>query len=151
MENIMPPPRHAIGVALSLYICVHAASQPADKAPPEKKQPFSISKATTRITEPVDKDGFIDYAAALNDRLVAGVTKETNAVVGLCRVFGPKPEGVRVDAEFYKRLGIDEPSERGDYFRSLDQFLDAKKKRDAQERERLNRTLEDLGVRPWKA
>ncbi len=31
------------------------------------KKPFSISVETTYITEPVDKDGFIDYAAGLND------------------------------------------------------------------------------------
>src|SRR5947209_1626931 len=97
---------------VALLTCGRTASEAEDKAHSAKK-PFSIAKETTYITEPVDKDGFIDYAAALNDRLSAGVSKENNAVALLCQVFGPNPEGVLVDPDFYKRLGIDEPPAKG--------------------------------------
>src|SRR5262245_2947460 len=95
-----------------------SSSETGDKAA-SAKQPFSIAKETTYVTEPVDKDGFIDYAAALNDKLSKGVGKENNAVALLCQVFGPKPEGARLDPEFYKRLGVHEPPEKGAYFESL--------------------------------
>ena len=42
---------------------------------------FTISKETTFVTGPVDKDGYIDFAAALNERLGKGVTAENNANV----------------------------------------------------------------------
>src|SRR5437870_5722081 len=59
----------------------------------EKKQKprFTISKETTYLTEPLDKDGYIDYRAALNKLLSKGVRPETNANVLLWKAIGPKP------------------------------------------------------------
>src|SRR5258708_3874889 len=37
---------------------------------------FTIGKETTYFEGPVDKDGYIDYVAALNERLRKGVTPE---------------------------------------------------------------------------
>src|SRR5262245_53272886 len=140
-----------VSFALVLFARTQPASRAGDKPAPDKKQPFTIGKETTRIMAPVDKEGFVDYAATLNDRLSAGVTKDNNAVVLLCRVFGPKPEGARVSPEFYKRLGIDEPPEDGTYFRGLDRFLDPERKRDREERNRLDDALDNATRRPWKA
>lgn len=143
----MPLCHRAVIITVALCLSVRGVSEAGEKAG-EKKQPFSISKETTRVTGPVDKEGFIDYAAALNDRLAAGVTKDNNAVALLCQVYGPKPEGARVTPEFYKRLGIAEPPEPGAYFRSLDQFLAGKQTPD--ERARLHQALEEATGRPWK-
>ena len=52
--------------------------------------PFTISKETTFVTEPVRKDGTIDYAAAENAIYGKGVTPETNACVKMLQAFGPK-------------------------------------------------------------
>lgn len=86
----------------------------ADPTPPEPKMP--IGKDTTRVTGPLDKHGYIDYEAALNDILGKGVTPETNANVLLWKAFGPKPEGSNMPAEYFKRLGVPEPPEGGEYF-----------------------------------
>ena len=58
-----------------------------------------------------------DYEAALNDKLAAGVTPQTNANVLLWKAFGPRPEGGDRDmpAEFFRRLGVAPPPAEGDY------------------------------------
>ena len=35
----------------------------------ERRPRFTVSKETTYVTDPPDKDGYIDYAAALNERV----------------------------------------------------------------------------------
>lgn len=98
----------------------------ADEPPAkDKKKPnFTIGKETTFVTGPVDKDGYIDYAAALNERLGKGVTPETNANVLIWKALGPKPDGGKgMPAKFFKLMGMDEPPEKGDYFIELTTFL----------------------------
>lgn len=109
-----------IGVILfALNLC---ASALADEAPKKSKPKFTISKETTFITEPVDKDGYIDYAAALNQRLSKGVTSENNANVLIWKAIGPRPVGKPVPPQFFRLLGIDEPPEKGEYFVSADKY-----------------------------
>src|SRR5437867_4379179 len=87
-----------------------AASQPD-----QPKPRFPLGKDTTYVTGPLDKDGYIDYEAALNDRLGKGITPQKNAVVLLCRAIGPRPAGGDgMPVEFYKRLGIEEPPKDGE-------------------------------------
>jgi len=52
------------------------------------KGKFTISKETTFVTGPVDKDGYIDYTAALNERLRQGMTPENNANVLIWKALG---------------------------------------------------------------
>ena len=47
-------------------------------APPVK---WPVGKETTVVDGPLDADGYVDYEAALNERLGKGVTPETNANV----------------------------------------------------------------------
>lgn len=94
---------------------------PTEDKPAPPKLP--IGKETTYVDGPVDKNGFIDYEAALNDRLGKGVTPEKNANVLLWRAFGPRPEGSRMPAEFYKRLGTDEPPAAGDYLIGITTYV----------------------------
>src|SRR5262245_59150500 len=94
-----------------------AADDPKDKEPAKKhKGKFTIGKDTTYVTGPLDKDGYIDYAAALNERLGKGVTPANNANVLLWKALGPRPEGGTMPAEFFQLLGIEPPPEKGDYF-----------------------------------
>jgi len=82
-----------------------------------------IGKETTYVTGPLDKEGYIDYEAALNDRLGKGITPEKNANVLLWKAFGPRPDGSEgMPAAFFKRLGIEEPPVRGDYFIDLQAY-----------------------------
>lgn len=73
--------------------------------------------------EPVEKPKLIDYESELNDKLGQGITPEKNANVLLFKVFGPKPEGDKMPDGYFKRLGIEEPSETGDYHVSIGKFL----------------------------
>src|SRR5689334_18948683 len=43
---------------------------------------------TTRIVEPLQPDGSIDYLSAIEQRFGDGVTPENNAIVPLLRAFG---------------------------------------------------------------
>lgn len=56
-----------------------------------KPQSIIISRQTTWITSPLDKDGGVDYAAWLNHRDSRGVTPTNNAVVALLKVTGTGP------------------------------------------------------------
>ena len=71
-------------IASPLILClVLAADGPAPKLP--------VGRDTTYVTGPIDKDGYIDYEAALNERLSQGVTPENNANVLIWKVLGPTP------------------------------------------------------------
>ena len=106
------------GILLAVA-CVEAAG------PDKKGKPhFTIGKDTTCVTEPVDKDGYIDFATALNKRLQQGVTPDNNANVLLWRAFGPHPEKATMPPEFFQWLGAAVPPEQGDYFVDLFRYLD---------------------------
>src|SRR5258708_6226725 len=106
----------AIGTLPLLFLLLAADTKPAPK--------FPLGKETTYVTGPLDKEGYIDYETALNDRLGKGITPEKNANVLLWKVLGPRPEGGKgMPAEFFKRLGIEEPPPRGDYFIALSTYM----------------------------
>ncbi len=81
--------------------------------PPKPK--FKLGKDTTFVDGPLDKDGYIDYETALNDRLRGKIKPEDNAVLLLVQAIGPKPEGIELHADLYKWLGTKPPPETGDY------------------------------------
>src|SRR5713226_5079350 len=125
--------------------------KPKESAPKKHRGRFTIGKETTYITGPLDKDGYIDYAAALNERLGKGVTAENNANVLIWKAIGPRPEGKEMPAEFFKLMGMEPPPEKGDYFIDLDKHLNDQFKikpetKEAYEiRDQLNRCVQ----RPW--
>jgi len=123
--------------------------KPAEKKPAPK---LPLGRDTTFVTGPLDKDGYIDYEAALNIELGKGVTPENNAFVPLVSVFGPAPEGGNgMPPAFYKWLDIPPPPKRGDYFINQHTFF----------RDRLSLTNEQIEAvyefqsrstqRPWEA
>jgi hypothetical protein len=100
----------------SLLLLVPAAEQkPAPKVP--------IGKDTTVVDGPLDADGFIDYEAALNERLRKTITPQTNANVLLWKVFGPQLEDHPLPPGFFKQLGIGELPVKGNYFVGFDKHL----------------------------
>jgi hypothetical protein len=105
----------SIGIPLLLSLL-------ATERGPTPKLP--VGKETTYVTGPLDKEGYIDYEAALNDRLGKGITPEKNANALLWKALGPTPEGsAGMPAEFFKRLGIEEPPKGGTYFIGLHHYL----------------------------
>jgi len=131
-----------IGGVVSLWV----AAVISDRTPK-----FTISKETIYITEPIDEQGYMDYETALNDRLAKGVTPETNANVLIWQAIGPRPEPRPMLPEFYRRLGIDEPPERGDYFVSLDNYIKYKAKLSPAKLADIQKELTLATQRLWSA
>src|SRR5713101_1232534 len=112
-----------VGTPLFLLFLLAAEDKPTPK--------FPVGKETTHITEPLDKDGYLDYAAALNDRLGKDITPEKNANVLLWKALGPRPEGGKaMPAEFFKYLGIKEPSAGPDTWLSTSAYMKERAKPD---------------------
>ncbi|HVS39895.1 MAG TPA: hypothetical protein VMS17_30335, partial [Gemmataceae bacterium] len=125
-------------------LLVLAADEPAPK--------FPLGKDTTYVSGPLDQDGYIDYEAALNDRLGKGITPETNANVLLWKAFGPTPEGgPGTPAEVFKRMGIDEPPKDGAYFIGLDALMKDHLKLDPSQFDAIYDQQMRAGKRPWTA
>ena len=80
-------------ITTSVLLFIAAADEKKD-AP--LTPPIPIGKDTTYVTGPIDKDGYIDYEAALNERLGKGITAETNCNALLFKAIGPRPEGGRL-------------------------------------------------------
>lgn len=98
--------------------------------PPKPQKPvkpvFTMSRETTFITEPLDKDGYPDYETALNKHMKGTITPETNACVRLWDAWGPAPEGGKpLQADYWKWLGREVPPEKGDYFIDAFKFFKA--------------------------
>jgi len=137
----MPPLR--LAVALLLAAGVLLADEPKKPSPK-----FKLGKDTTYVTGPLDKDGYIDYESALNERLKGKTTPDTNAVVLLLKCFGPKPEGADLHPDFYKALGVSAPPEKGDYLVPGSKFF-AEEYR-AENADEFNKLETRLRQRPWK-
>jgi hypothetical protein len=121
---------------------------PADGKPAPK---VLLGKDTTVVTGPLDKDGYVDYEAALNDRLGRGISPERNANALLIKALGPMPEGARVPAEFFRRLGIEEPPAGGAYFVGFGTYLRDHVKPPPEEIDRLLDQQGRAGRQPWSA
>ena len=123
-----------------------------EAAPPKRKPMFTIGRETTYITGPLDKDGYVDYVTALNERLREGVTPQNNANVLLWKAFGPHPDRVTMPPGYFKWLQIPSPPEKGDYFVDGTHFLKEHLKAQGLERtEKLYDAMEKTAARPWKA
>jgi len=97
----------------------------ADAPPkPGKSKPnVTISKKTTRVTGPLTRDGYVDYAGAINERTGKGVTPANNANVLFWRAVGPHPSRATMEPRYFELMGMQAPAERGRYFRGLDEYL----------------------------
>ena len=122
--------------------------------PPKPVKPikpiFKMSRETTYITEPLDKDGYPDYETALNEKLRGTIKPENNACILLWKAIGPTPEGGKpLHADYWKWLGADCPTEKGDYF--IDAFKYFKKTGRTEFGEADYDLHSRLSFAPWKA
>jgi len=96
--------------------------QPVPSKPVEgvkEKKPFvavTISRETTYITQPLRKDGYVNYVAALNQRIGAGVTPANNAAVLFLKAMGPDQILPQFRAEYCRLLEIEPLPAKGDYY-----------------------------------
>ena len=117
----------AIGVLLLiLLISVAYEAKKIDRT-------LVISRETTRVLEPVRKDGRIDYVAAINRMASDGITPEENAMVLYMQAIGPAPENI--DREYQVRLfdllGVAPPPALGNYFEPPPQHSPSQNQADA--------------------
>jgi hypothetical protein len=107
--------RWILGIAISLAISLVIAAWPGSST-------FAISPETTYVTEPADKDGYIDYVTALNQRLSQGVSPEKNANVLIWQAIGP-PEYLDMPAEYFQWLWVEPPPKKGQYWIDWREFV----------------------------
>ena len=136
-------PTLPIGVALLLATTFSTLS-----AEERAKPKITISKETTFITGPLNAEGGLDFVAAINQRCSKGITIENNAAVPFWRAVGPKHIDKKVRRRYFELLGIDEPSETGDYLVPLSDFL-AGRSDDEKQREDAYNQFKRSQERPW--
>ncbi len=135
-----------------------AADSPAATAQQAPRRTITISKETTRITEPLRKDGYVDYLSALNALASQDVTADNNASVLLWQAAGPRgTEAAPIDPDFAERLfamlGVAQPPEAGDYFVAF-QSLAKTELGDSPSPDNVEQLWNELDLalsRPWKA
>lgn len=130
-------------------VCVALASI-VGCAKPDPPKEFRPSKETTFITEPLDKDGYLDYETALNERLRGKITPETNANALFWQVIGPKPEGGEVHPDYFKWLQTDRPPDDGTYYVNWPKFAKGRGS-EKTDQELLDERHTRLGEHPWTA
>lgn len=139
--------RAILAIVLTVFTSFTFAYDPPKPVKPVKPV-FTMSRETTFITEPLDKDGYPDYETALNKHLKGTIKPESNACVRLWDAWGPTPEGGKpLHADYWNWLGREVPPEKGDYFISAFMFFKASG------REEFNESDIDqhqqLSIAPW--
>jgi hypothetical protein len=115
-----------IAVTAGLLGSIYTARSDEPKQPVIEKSPrprLRLSREVTYFTEPLAKDGLVDYAAAMNARY-KDVTKENNAAAALVEMLGRGDEEAAEFASLCQRLGIAEVAQGSAPFRELDKFVE---------------------------
>lgn len=139
--------RRILLIALSLAL-LSAALVLVDENLKRPTPRLKVGRDTTVVNGPLDAEGFVDFETALNTRLRGRSTPETNAVVLLLKVIGPKPEGDELPADFYRWLGVDPPPAEGEYLKSRYQHFQNELQGDDQQA--FLDFEADLRQRPWR-
>jgi hypothetical protein len=125
------------------------ALEPPKTTPPVTPV-FKMSRETTVITGPLDKDGYPDYEVAINEKLRGKIKPDQNACVRLWDAWGPAPEGgLPLHADYWKWLGRDVPREKGDYFVDAFKFFKANGRTEFQDSDYDQHSSLNSG--PWSA
>jgi hypothetical protein len=101
----------AAGAATGLVLHTRlAAAMPNDSPatarvesrPAGTRSKFTLGRDTTYFSGPLDKDGYVEYETALNERLSRSIVPEKNANVWLWRAFGPKLDREAMSASYFR-------------------------------------------------
>ena len=112
---------HAISIALAGIPTAHEAIRTGDG----QIAPIchTISNETTYLTEPLRKDGSVDYVSALNERYSQGVTPQNNAAILFWKAVGPEEILSEYRSRYFEMLGVPPLPEKGDYYVDLEKYL----------------------------
>lgn len=115
---------------------------------------IEVSQETTRETEPLRSDGWLDLPKIINGRLSEGVSSEDNAAIDLWHALGPSPGGVPI--EFHERLcgvwGVEPLPIVGDYFVTFQSFMRSNRQPDVSlpTASELADEIESATQAPWR-
>ena len=116
-----------------------------------RKPTYTISPETTFATEPLDTIGYVDYEAAVNQRLSKGIKPEENAVVFLLKATGPNPERGDLSNRFYQALGVPRAEKTPDDYINHRLFAEDKKATSVGRDPEFFWDEQALPNRPWLA
>ena len=98
-----------------------AAQQQGDDTPQKK---IAVAHDTTRIVEPLDEMGYVDYLAALNKLQAENIQPDQNFAAALWQVIGISRIDRRHRTEFLEAIGLDpETLSETDQLADLSRFL----------------------------
>ena len=148
----------ALVASLVPSIALCAEDSAPNTTPQAVRRPvkITISKETTCLTGPIRPDGWLDYAAAINQRCGSGVTVENNAAIPFWQAVGPKDIPKEKRGPFFRLLGIPPLPEEGQYLVPLYAQLQQVKDRPVVGSPEWNKWLDDIldqpriaQSRPW--
>lgn len=146
------PPQAFATLLLMLFATQGPSPAKADEPDQEvraekvaKQKIITISKETTWITEPLDKEGFVNYLKAIDQRLAKGATSKNNFEVVVRSVMSPNEISEDIREEYFKRLGTPVPDANSRFL----QDSSAAAKRDGGKDVREEH--ESISSRPWVA
>lgn len=121
--------------------------------PAELPKPiFPLGKETTYVTGPLDKEGYVDYEAALNERLSKGIDPKKNANALLWQAIGREAANSdRLSDSYFKELGIERPKAEGTYFVDLFEYLKKRVQLDSDSIQEVFKQESDAHRTVWSA
>ena len=135
------------------------AGKPGEQTARPQQTVIRISKATTRITAPLDARGFVDYISAFEARAARGVTPQNNFEVIVRNVMRLDTVPTASIGRYYARIGIPVPDKDRPVFQRCDKYL--RSLPSFQDYEDLDISSDDrksvpaeewqVSTRPWKA
>ena len=111
------------GLAIILAAGPLLAAEPTTKPAPGRIR-LTVSRKTTHILGPVNKDGTVNYVAYLNAKHSKGVTKTNNAVIPLIKILGPRLLPRDTARDICKILKIQPPVKGANTFIPLFSYIE---------------------------
>jgi len=105
--------------------CAAALAKNPPAAPPRDPVLVTISKETTRITEPLKPSGYPDFLEAANLQAKGKVTPVTNGALLVLRALSPEDMTSAQAAEFYRRLEVQQPADDSPRLVDYSKFLES--------------------------
>lgn len=114
----------------------------------EPNRQLVVGPTTTAIDGPLTADGYVDYVAALNQRMSDGVTTENNAVPLLIRAYGPQIIADDRAPMYFDLLGVPRPAAGGPFLVGEGNFVQRTATNEAAIQQ-FHEVCETARKRPW--
>ena len=124
-----------------------AQDKPRSASPPDR---IAISRETTRIMEPLDDAGYVDYLQALNDQAIEGVTTENNFEVVVRQVMPFEEIAESLRSDYFRLLGIPIPDESKNFFQEFIHYALAQNN-DPKQEDKVYEEHDRVMIKPWTA